>query len=132
MNPKDFSKIITVFLRPKQRHVWLKSHNFNRLMKPCPCESLMCENDYRRCRRRGVGTHEEGRMILNGGRLRYSQASVPATWFIFVPNKVEQNILCSRLQFGHLWMGMKPTMYLRIWWEGKRGTDLSPFLFSNS
>lgn len=57
--------------------------------------------------------HEEGRISLCWGSLHYSQAPVLAMRFICGPNKVEQNILCSRLQSGLLWLEMKLKMCLR-------------------
>lgn len=85
------------------------------------------------------GEHKEGRILLCWGSLHYSQACVPAMRFIYGPNKVEQNILCSRLQSGLLWLEMKLKMCLRICRgrgerEGvqSRSTDLSLFLFPKS
>lgn len=66
---------------------------------------------------------EEGRILLCWGSLHYSQAWVPAMRFIYGPNKVEQNILCSRLQSGLLWLEMKLKMCLRVCRGGKEGTD---------
>lgn len=56
---------------------------------------------------RAEEAHEEGRILLCRGSLHYSQPSLLAMGFICGPNKVQQNILCSRLQSGLLWLAMK-------------------------
>lgn len=56
---------------------------------------------------KGDGAHKEGRISLRCRSLHYSQACVPATGFIYGPNKEERNILWSRLQSGLLWLEKK-------------------------
>lgn len=50
---------------------------------------------------------EEGWILLCRGSLHYSQPSLLVMGFICGPNKVQQNILCSRRQSGLLWLVMK-------------------------
>lgn len=78
---------------------------------------------------RGEGAHF---VMLRG--LHYSQACVPSMGFIYGPNKMEQNILCSRLQSGLLWSEMKLKMCLRISrWGGGGGINrfVTFFFFKN-
>lgn len=72
---------------------------------------------------RGEEEHEEGRILLCWGSLHYSQAWVPAMRFIYGPNKVEQNILCTRRQSGLLWLEMKLKMCLRVCGGGRKVSD---------